>query len=200
MQARGVLKARKTQKMSTHPQPRHSAALGLVVGAKIRSMSDSSRGNVPSIMLQPRCNHQGAVQVQFAQDTGFFNANHYAAAPDPPPVQTVFEVQALAYQTDKSETRNPKQSQNPNGRKLYGFLCRRAARKNVGPMDGELSILDARPISGCFALQRRKMSKQYDLEDRTFRFAQDVRAFTKAIPKEAHELTNIFGAIVRKSE
>jgi four helix bundle protein len=33
------------------------------------------------------------------------------------------------------------------------------------------------------------MSKQYDLEERTFRFAQNVRAFTKAIPKgiENHE-------------
>jgi hypothetical protein len=41
---------------------------------------------------------QGSVQVQFAEDTGFFNADHYAAAPDPPPVQTVFEVQALAFQ------------------------------------------------------------------------------------------------------
>jgi hypothetical protein len=58
MQARSVLKARKTQNNSTHPQPRHSAELGLVVGAKIRSMSDSSRGNVPSIMLQPRCNYR----------------------------------------------------------------------------------------------------------------------------------------------
>jgi bifunctional DNA-binding transcriptional regulator/antitoxin component of YhaV-PrlF toxin-antitoxin module len=29
MQARGVLKARKTQKSSTHPQPRHPAELGL---------------------------------------------------------------------------------------------------------------------------------------------------------------------------
>jgi hypothetical protein len=41
------------------------------------------------------------------------------------------------------------------------------------------------------------MSKQYDLEDRTFLFAQHVRAFTRAIPAE---LTSIFGAIVRKCE
>lgn len=49
------------------------------------------------------------------------------------------------------------------------------------------------------------MSKQYDLEDRTFVFAQRVRAFAKAVPggmqnQEAQELTNIFGAIVRKCE
>ena len=45
------------------------------------------------------------------------------------------------------------------------------------------------------------MSKQYDLEERTFRFAQKVRAFTKAIPKnianqeDARQLVRSSGSI-----
>ena len=41
---------------------------------------------------------QGEVSVAFSEDTGFFNANHYAAAADPPQTENVFEVQALAYE------------------------------------------------------------------------------------------------------
>ena len=66
------------------------------------------------------------------------------------------------------------------------------------------------------------MSKTYDLEDRTFEFVRDVRAFIRKVPKdisniedckqvarssgsvganyiEANELTHIFGAIITKS-
>ena len=35
--------------------------------------------------------------VAFREDTGFFNANHYAAGADTPPAQNVFEVPDLAY-------------------------------------------------------------------------------------------------------
>jgi hypothetical protein len=39
------------------------------------------------------------VTVGFSEDTGFFNAAHYAAPADAPPVENVFEVQALAHES-----------------------------------------------------------------------------------------------------
>jgi hypothetical protein len=48
-------------------------------------------------------------------------------------------------------------------------------------------LLDSTCVLARFAVASTSkggsMSKQYDLEERTFRFAQNVRAFTKAIPK-----------------
>jgi hypothetical protein len=41
---------------------------------------------------------QSEATVSFAEDTGFFNGDHYAAVADVPPTETVFEVQALAFQ------------------------------------------------------------------------------------------------------
>jgi hypothetical protein len=41
---------------------------------------------------------QGDVSVGFSEDTGFFNADHYAAGADTPQVENVFEVQELAYE------------------------------------------------------------------------------------------------------
>jgi hypothetical protein len=41
---------------------------------------------------------QSEATVSFAEDTGFFNGDHYAAVADVPPTENVFEVQALAFQ------------------------------------------------------------------------------------------------------
>jgi hypothetical protein len=41
---------------------------------------------------------QAAATVQFREDTGFFNADHYAAGADDVPAENVFEVQALGYE------------------------------------------------------------------------------------------------------
>jgi hypothetical protein len=41
---------------------------------------------------------QSEATVSFAEDTGFFNGDHYAAVADVPPSENVFEVQALAFQ------------------------------------------------------------------------------------------------------
>lgn len=41
---------------------------------------------------------QGEATVAFSEDTGFFNANHYAAGADSPQPENVFEVQELAYE------------------------------------------------------------------------------------------------------
>jgi hypothetical protein len=41
---------------------------------------------------------QSEATVSFAEDTGFFNGDHYAAVADIPPTENVFEVQALAYE------------------------------------------------------------------------------------------------------
>ena len=41
---------------------------------------------------------QAAATVQFREDTGFFNGDHYAAGADDAPAENVFEVQALGYQ------------------------------------------------------------------------------------------------------
>jgi hypothetical protein len=41
---------------------------------------------------------QAAVTVQFREDTGFFNGDHYAAGADDVPPENVFEVQALSYE------------------------------------------------------------------------------------------------------
>jgi hypothetical protein len=50
--------------------------------------------------------------------------------------------------------------------------------------------------------EKEENSKRYDLEERTFRFAKEVRAFVKGLPRTVanDEDMNIFGAIVRKSE
>jgi hypothetical protein len=79
---------------------RKSSAASLTVGG-LFSLSFPQSGaenvlcRVERLMREPG---QGAVSVQFAEDTGYFNADHYTAAPDPPPVQIVFEVQGLAFQ------------------------------------------------------------------------------------------------------
>jgi len=45
---------------------------------------------------------------------------------------------------------------------------------------------------------------QYDLEERTFLFAKDVRFFVKALPysiaNEANQLVKIFHSILQKSQ
>ena len=41
---------------------------------------------------------QAAATVQFREDTGFFNGDHYAAGADDAPAENVFEVQALGYE------------------------------------------------------------------------------------------------------
>ncbi|MCL4181222.1 MAG: hypothetical protein KJ072_26195 [Verrucomicrobia bacterium] len=41
---------------------------------------------------------QAAATVQFREDTGFFNSDHYAAGADDVPAENVFEVQALGYE------------------------------------------------------------------------------------------------------
>jgi hypothetical protein len=41
---------------------------------------------------------QAATTVQFREDTGFFNGDHYAAGADDTPSENVFEVQELAFQ------------------------------------------------------------------------------------------------------
>ena len=62
-------------------------------------------------------------------------------------------------------------------------------------------------------MTKNQNSKQYDLEDRTLKFAKNVRLFVKklrktignmekdrnALIKKATELMNIFGATLRKS-
>ena len=121
------------------------------------------------------------------EDTGFFNADHYAAAPDPPPVQTVFEVQALAYKPDTPETRNPKQYQNPKGRKPYGCLCRRAARKNVGRMDSE--SVDALDADFSIQLACRPGSFRKPTSGRTFSVRSCVRANRPHEPRSNRTLS-----------
>ena len=41
---------------------------------------------------------QATATVQFREDTGFFNGDHYAAGADDVPAENVFEVQALGYE------------------------------------------------------------------------------------------------------
>jgi hypothetical protein len=41
---------------------------------------------------------QAAATVQFREDSGFFNGDHYAAGADDAPAENVFEVQALGYE------------------------------------------------------------------------------------------------------
>ncbi|MCL4180630.1 MAG: hypothetical protein KJ072_23145 [Verrucomicrobia bacterium] len=82
-------------------QVRKSKAVGLTVGG-LFSLSFPQSG-VDGVLCRVErltlpAPGQATATVQFREDTGFFNADHYAAGADDAPEENVFEVQALGYE------------------------------------------------------------------------------------------------------
>ncbi|MCL4179860.1 MAG: hypothetical protein KJ072_19205 [Verrucomicrobia bacterium] len=82
-------------------QVRKSKAAGLTVGG-LFSLSFPQSGVEGVLCRVERLTlpapGQAAATIQFREDTGFFNGDHYAAGADDTPAENVFEVQALEYE------------------------------------------------------------------------------------------------------
>jgi four helix bundle protein len=81
----------------------------------------------------------------------------------------------------KFEARNPKLETISNDRNIKH-------RVQIDPSD---SALRARMQTITFEAGKKFQTKQYDLEDRTFIFAKDVRVFAKQIPKTLANIEDI---------
>jgi len=98
------------------------------------------------------------VTVAFSEDTGFFNADHYAAGADTPAVENVFEVQALDYQKLIEAPWNLKESSTP-------FVIFLASRGDV--------------VSNGFVLWRQRSNLSYGNVGSYDSFAQRAHVVTE---------------------